>query len=358
MDDSSILHKALKPPPQMVSGSGSWLRLDTGREIIDACSGVGVSCLGYQDKSVASAVKAQLEKFAYSYSSAYSTDPCEKLAKEILEGHPGGLSKATFFCSGAEATEAALKTTVQYWKEKGRPQRTKFISRKHSYHGSTLGALSVSGHTERREPFAEWLSPNVSFVDPCYPFRGKPQDMSEEDYVFKLKDQLEAEFVRLGPENVAAFIVETIPGSTLGCVPASPGYFRAVREVCDKYGALLILDEVCIEYVFEDVYVPMELTCQVMCGMGRTGTYHAWQQEEEFRGPDLQTVSKSLGGGFIPLSAVLIHERIVNAIRQGTGSLNHSQTFQVAFSQSQAGPPFRASRLTCVVTSSCMRGRA
>lgn len=114
MDDSSVLHKALKAPPRIVSGSGSWIRLDTGQEIIDAYSGVGVSCLGYQDESVASAVKAQLEKIAYSYSSAYSTDPCEELAKEILEGNPGGLSKATFFCSGAEATEAALKTTTQY----------------------------------------------------------------------------------------------------------------------------------------------------------------------------------------------------------------------------------------------------
>lgn len=159
--------------------------------------------------------------------------------------------------------------------------------------------------------------------------------MSEEEYVFKLKTQLEAEFVRLGPMNVAAFIAETIPESTLGCVPASPGYFRAVREVCDKNSALLILDEVCITYLLRDLYVAMELTCacQVMCGIGRTGTYHAWQQEEGFKGPDLQIVSKSLGGGFIPLSAVLVHERIVNVIRQGTGVLNHSQTFQI-YSQS------------------------
>lgn len=243
MPNSPVLHKGLSPTPKIISASGSMIQLDNGKQILDACSGVGVSCLGFPDKQVANAITAQLATTPYAYSSAFSTDPCERLADEILKDCPGGLSKTVFLCSGSEATEAALKIATQFWKEKGE-DRTRFISRKHSYHGSTLGALSVSGHTDRRAPYAHWLSNNVSFVDTCYPFRGKVEDETEDEYVIRLKDQLETEFERLGPGNVAAFIAETMPGTTLGCVPACKGYFRAMREVCDKHNALLILDEV------------------------------------------------------------------------------------------------------------------
>ena len=211
--------------------------------LLDACSGVGVSCFGYRSEEVARAIEVQMATVPYAYSSAFSADICDVLAKEILQDCPGGLEYVAFFSSGSESTEAALKIVTQYWREKGE-DRTKFISRHHSYHGSTLGALSVSGHLDRRAPYSSWLSKNVSFVETCYPFRGQPEDMTEDGYVASLKHQLEAEFHRLGPSNVAAFVAETMPGTTLGCVPASKGYFRAVREVCDKHGALLVLDEV------------------------------------------------------------------------------------------------------------------
>jgi adenosylmethionine-8-amino-7-oxononanoate aminotransferase len=247
MASSLVFHKGLSPPPRIASASGSSIWLDNGKQLLDACSGVGVSCLGYHDEQVAKAITAQLATIPYAYSSAFATETCELLANEILHDCPGGLSKAAFFCSGSEATEAALKIATQFWKEKG-ADRTRFISRKHSYHGSTIGALSVSGHTDRRAPYTHWLSNNVSFVDTCYPFRGKPEDTTEDEYVTELKNQLESEFQRLGPNNVAAFIAETIPGTALGCVPACKGYFSAVREVCDKHNALLILDEVCTKY--------------------------------------------------------------------------------------------------------------
>ncbi len=224
MASSLVLHKGLSPPPKVVSASGSSIWLENGKQLVDACSGVGVSCLAYHDEQVAKAITAQLATVPYAYSSAFSTETCEFLAKEILQDCPGGLSKTALFSSESEATEAALKIATQFWKEKG-ADRTRFISRKHSYHGSTLGALSVSGYTDRRAPYTHWFSNNVSFVDTCYPFRGKPEDMTEDGYVTNLKDQLETEFQRLGPNNVATSIAETMPSTTLGCVPACKRIF-------------------------------------------------------------------------------------------------------------------------------------
>ena len=149
MPNSLVLYKGLTPPPKILSASGSNIRLDNGKQLLDTYSGVGVSCLGFPNERVAEAITAQLATTPYIYSTAFSTDPYELLAKEILRDCPGGLSKTVFFSSGSEATEAALKIATQFWKEKGE-ERTRFISRKHSYHGSTLGALSVSGHTDRR----------------------------------------------------------------------------------------------------------------------------------------------------------------------------------------------------------------
>jgi adenosylmethionine-8-amino-7-oxononanoate aminotransferase len=249
-----------------------------------------------------------MQQISYAYSMGYTTDPIEELATLLLEDDLGGLSKAIFVNSGSEATDAALKLACQYWIEKGQPQKTNFIARKQSYHGNTLGALSVSGHKSRRSFYHPWLSSNVSFIDPCYAYRAKLTTETDEEYINRLKSQLETEILRLGPTTVAAFVAETIPGTTLGCVPPVPGYFTAMRDICDKYDVLLILDE-------------------IMCGMGRTGTTHAWQQEN-IRGPDIQTIGKALGGGFIPLSGVLTTQKVFDAISSGSGGLAHGHTFQ------------------------------
>ncbi len=244
---SHILHRALAYEPQsIVSGSGISFTLASGKVVIDASAGPAVSCLGHNPpQSVNDAVLKQMQQIAYVYSgSRYTSAAGEELASLLLSNKPGGLVKAIFVNSGSEATDAALKLATQYWTEKGEPQRVNFVSRKQSYHGNTLGALSVSGHQSRRGLYDHWLSQNVTFVDPCYAYRAKANDETDTEYVERLKMQLEDEFLRLGPETVAAFVAETIPGTTLGCVPAVPGYFKAVKEVCDKYGALLILDEV------------------------------------------------------------------------------------------------------------------
>ncbi|GME28549.1 Aminotransferase class-3 [Neofusicoccum parvum] len=307
---SHVMHRALRTEPHsIVSGSGITFTLSNGKTLIDASSGPAVSCLGHHRPSVAAAVAAQINKIGYVYSVGYTSDPAEELATMLLKDRPGGLSRAMFFNSGSEATDAAIKLATQYWKEKGEHRRRNVISRAQSYHGNTLGALCVSGAQSRREMYSDWLSGNVSFVDPCYAYRAKPDGQSDEEYLAGLVKQLDDEFQRLGPDTVSAFFAETISGTTLGCLPALPGYFKAVREICDKYGALLILDE-------------------IICGMGKTGTMHAWQQEEGFRGPDLQTIGKTLGGGFVPLSAVLVHEKVFDALAAGSGGLSHGHTFQ------------------------------
>lgn len=243
--ESHVLHRDLTSTPQkVVSGSGISFVLESGKVVIDACSGPSVSILGHRQPEVAAAIVRQLDTISYIYSgSNHTCNVTEELASELLSGSPGGLVKAIFVNSGSEATDAALKLATQYWCELGEMKRTNFIARKQSYHGNTIGALSVSGHESRRAYYRPWMTNNVSFVDPCFGYRAKLDGEDDERYVARLKGQLEDEILRLGPKRVAAFIAETVSGTCLGCLPPAPGYFKAVREVCDKYGILLILDE-------------------------------------------------------------------------------------------------------------------
>lgn len=244
--NSHVFHRALAYEPQkIVSGSGISFTLESGKVVIDASAGPSVSVLGHRQPEVTQAIVDQLEQIAYVYSgSRYTCDAAEELAEELLKDAPGGLTKAIFVNSGSEATDAALKLATQYFYEIGQSKRVNFIARKQSYHGNTLGALSISGHESRREYYRPWISSKVTFVDPCYAYRAKDDSDTDAQYVAKLKQRLEETFQALGPETVAAFVAETVSGTTLGCVPPVPGYFQAVREVCDKYGASLILDEV------------------------------------------------------------------------------------------------------------------
>ena len=243
---SNVLHRSLHHEPMdIVSGDGIRFTLASGRVIIDASAGPAVSCLGHRQPEVEEAILKQLRGIGYVYSgSRYTCRAAEDLATFLLEDRPGGLSRAIFVNSGSEATDAALKLASQYWCEKGQRQRVNMIARKQSYHGNTLGALSVSGHETRRAFYGHLLAQNTTFVDPCYAYRCKRLGETDKEYVTRLKKQLEDEILRLGPDTVAAFVAETVSGTTTGCVPPVAGYFKAVREVCDKYGVLLILDEV------------------------------------------------------------------------------------------------------------------
>ncbi|MBO1073790.1 aspartate aminotransferase family protein [Roseomonas marmotae] len=302
-----ILHRSSRSaPPVAASAQGSWITEAGGRRLLDACGGAAVSCLGHGHPRVVEAIRRQAGQLDYVHSGAFSNAAAEELA-EVLVGHePGGLAGAYFVSSGSEAMEAALKLARQYFLERGQDQRQHFIARRQSYHGNTLGALAVGGNAQRRAPYAPLLAEAFSHVSPAYAYRGQQAGESEAAYAARLAAELEAEFQRLGPDTVAAFIAEPVVGATLGCAPAPAGYFRAVRDVCDRHGALLILDE-------------------VMCGMGRTGTLHAWEQEGI--APDIQTIAKGLGGGFQPIGGLLIASPILDAIRDGSGSFKHGHTY-------------------------------
>lgn len=246
VSNSHILHRDFAAYPERVVGTnGIRLVLESGREIIDASAGPSVSCLGHSRPDVAQVVAKQLTEVPYVYSgSRFTSTATEELASHLLRDRPGGLSKAIFVNSGSEASDAALKLAFQYWREADQPQRRFVIARKQSYHGNTIGALCVSGHDSRRAFYSDWMSTNVRFVDPCFAYRCKRKGESDDVYVRRLADQLEAQILELGPKNVAAFIAETVSGTTLGCAAPVEGYFQAVRALCDKYDILLILDEV------------------------------------------------------------------------------------------------------------------
>ena len=301
-----ILHRDTRMTlPQAVGGEGIHIIDSSGKRYIDASGGAAVSCLGHGHPDVTRAMKAQADQLAYAHTSFFTTAVAEELADTLVGGAPAELSHVYFVSGGSEAVEAALKMARQYFVEKGEPQRRHFIARSQSYHGNTLGALAVGGNEWRRRQFAPLLI-DVPLIEPCFAYRWKRAEESEDQYGRRAADALEAEILRLGPGTVAAFIAETVVGATTGAVAPAPGYFRRIREICDRHGVLLILDE-------------------VMCGMGRTGTMHACEQEGV--APDLLIVAKGLGGGYQPIGAVLVAGKIQAAIASGSGALMHGQTY-------------------------------
>src|SRR5712675_3726607 len=305
--NSRVLHRSLREtPPKAIGGDGVWLIAEGGRRVLDGSGGAAVSCLGQQHPRIIDAMAKQASKLAYSHTSFFSSEPAEALADHLVGNEPGGLAYAYFVSGGSEAIEASIKLARQYFIESGQPQRQRFIARRQSYHGNTLGALAAGGNAWRREPYAPLLSPAFSHVTPAFAYHEKRDDETEADFVARLAAELEAVFQRLGPDTVAAFMAEPVVGATAGCVPPPEGYFRAVRDICDRHGALLILDE-------------------VMCGMGRTGTLHAWEQEGV--APDIQAIAKGLGGGYQPIGAMLASADIIDTIRQGSGAFQHGHTY-------------------------------
>ncbi|RAK78519.1 aminotransferase, class III [Aspergillus fijiensis CBS 313.89] len=307
---SAVLHRDTQHiPKKAIGGKGCYIYLEDGTKFLDSTGGAAVACLGHGHEEIQQAITDQMNQLSYCHSAFFSTEASEELGRFLAESTGGQLSKAFIVSSGSEAIEAALKLARQYFLELStpQPQRTRFIARKPSYHGVTLGALSVGGHTTRRQPFEPLLSTNTSHVSPCYPYRGKNANESDTDYVARLAAELEAEFQRVGPENVCAFVMETVVGASLAALPPLPTYLPAIQRIVHKHGALLILDE-------------------VMSGMGRCGTLHAWEPEGVV--PDLQAIGKGLGGGYAPVSGLLIHEKVVRVLDAGTGVFRHGQTYQ------------------------------
>lgn len=310
--NSAVFHRSLNGTfPKIVSADGIYLNLENGQRILDATGGPAVACLGHNNAAVKASMVSQINSAAYCHSLFFSTEVTEQLCNHLIQGTGGHMSRVFIVSSGSEAIDAAIKMARQYFVELEGPntKRQNFISRRNGFHGSTIGALSLGGHPARRSIFEPLLNKNISHVSPCYEYRGLKDGESQESYVSRLAQELDDEFQRLGPSTVCAFATETVVGSALGCVASVPGYFAAMRKVCDKYGALLILDE-------------------IMCGMGRCGYLHTWQSPEVGVIPDLQTIGKGLGGGYAPIAALLVSKKVVDVIARGSGSFNHGHTYQ------------------------------
>ena len=291
--------------PKAVKGDGIYVVDAEGKRYLDASGGAAVSCLGHSDPDVIEAIRDQAGRLAFAHTAFFTSEPAEQLADFLIDKAPDGIAMVYFVSGGSEAIEASLKMARQYFLEVGQPKRTRFIARRQSYHGNTLGALSVGGNALRREPYEAMLM-KTSHIAPCYAYRHKRADESEEEYGRRVADELEAEIKRLGAENVAAFVAETVVGATAGVVPPVPGYFKRIREICDRYGVLLILDE-------------------VMSGMGRTGTLFACEQDGI--SPDIVCIAKGLGAGYQPVGAALVSETIFDAFRGGSGAFQHGHTY-------------------------------
>ncbi|MGY2485280.1 aspartate aminotransferase family protein [Cupriavidus sp. CP313] len=291
--------------PVAVAGQGIELIDSEGRRYLDASGGAAVSCLGHGHPRVIEAIKAQLDTIAYAHTSFFTTEVSETLADTLVQAAPGDLDHVYFVSGGSEAVESALKLARQYFVEAGQPSRRHFIARRQSYHGNTLGALAIGGNAWRREPFLPLLVP-AHHVSPCYAYRDQQAGETDAQYAQRLADELEAKILELGPDTVAAFVAETVVGATAGAVPPVGDYLKRIRAVCDKYGVLLILDE-------------------VMSGMGRTGYLFAC--EEDGVVPDIVTIAKGLGAGYQPIGAMLSTRRIYDAIVGGSGFFQHGHTY-------------------------------
>ena len=303
---SAIFHRQIRAAlPQAVSASGLYITDTTGKKYLDACGGAAVSCLGHNHPDVIAAMAAQMAQLDYAHTSFFTTRVAEELADTLIANAPAGMSHVYLVSGGSEAMEAALKMARQYFVEIGEPQRKHFIARRQSYHGNTLGALAVGGNAWRRAQF-EPLLIDVTHVSPCYEYRDRLPTETAQQYGQRLVMELEAELLRLGPDKVIGICVEPVVGATLGAVPAVPGYFKAMRALCDRYGVLLIADE-------------------VMCGMGRTGTLHAVEQEGMV--PDLMAVAKGLGGGYQAIGAVLAQRKVHDVFAHGSGQFMHGHTY-------------------------------
>ncbi|MBN2741395.1 MAG: aspartate aminotransferase family protein [Rhodobacteraceae bacterium] len=291
--------------PIATRGEGAYIIDSQGKRYLDGSGGAAVSCLGHSDADVIGAIKDQLDQIAFAHTGFFTSQPAERLADRLIAHAPGTLDRVYFLSGGSEAVETALKMARQYFVEKGEPSRKHFIARRQSYHGNTLGALAAGGNEWRRAKFNPLLI-DVSHIAPVHEYRWREDGESAEDYGLRAANELETEIQRLGAENVVAFIAEPVVGATMGAVPPVPGYFKRIREICDQYGILLILDE-------------------VMCGMGRTGTLFACEQDEI--APDIVTIAKGLGAGYQPIGATLCTAEIYDAFVQGSGFFQHGHTY-------------------------------
>ena len=279
--------------PVAVRSEGMYIEDAAGRQYLDMSGGAAVSCVGHAHPRVLAAVQEQLSRLAFAHTSFFTNQPQEQLAERLRQRFGDPAARVYFTSGGSEANETALKLAWQYWAARGQPDRKVIISREHSYHGNTLGALSVSGNAGRRRasaaPLLDW--PRIA---PCYAYRDRAAGESSEQYVNRISNELELAVIRTGADKVAAFICEPVVGSSLGVVAADPGYLARIRKICDRHDILMIADE-------------------IMCGSGRTGTYFAF--EHDGVKPDVTTLAKGVGGGYQPLAATVVGAKVTATLQ-------------------------------------------
>lgn len=290
--------------PVVSHGAGCYVYDKSGNRYLDGSGGPAVFSLGHSHPEVNAAIKEQLDLIAHGYRYSFTSDPLVRLTELIQTQAGPGSEHILFVSSGSEAVESALKIALQYHWSRGEAERTRFISRERSYHGNTLGALSVSGFVQRREQFEGALIP-CSFVSAANEYR-PAIDGSVAELVEYLGNELQQEIDRLGAENVAAFIMEPVVGAAGGAVPAPYGYAQRIREICDRNGVLLIADE-------------------IMCGSARCGTWRALEHDGVVA--DITAIGKGLGGGYVPIGAVLYTDEVQRPILEKSGGINTGHTF-------------------------------
>ena len=304
---SRVFHRSLRADiPRATGGQGAYLQDAQGKQYLDASGGAAVSCLGHGETRIIEAIKSQLDRLAFAHTSFFTSESAEELAEVLSAKAPGGNWRVYFLSGGSEANETALKLARQIQVERGQATRDHFIARHQSYHGNTLGALSVSGNAGRKKIYLPILNSNVRHIMPCFAYRYQEAGESDTDFGLRAAGALEAEIADLGPERAIAFFAETVVGSTLGAAPPATGYFKKIRQICDAHGVLMVLDE-------------------VMSGMGRTGTLFACEQDGV--APDMIAIAKGLGAGYQPIGALMVREEIVQEIESGSGAFQHGHTY-------------------------------
>lgn len=304
---SRVFYRSFAQPyPVATRAEGVYLTDSTGKQYLDASGGAAVCPVGHGNKRVVAAIKEQLETMAFAHTAFFTSTPSEELAARLSDKAPGGAWRSYFVSGGSEANEAALKLARQIQFERGETQRTRFISRRMSYHGSTIATMAIGTVRAADDLFAPLLPENVDKIMPCFAYRWQKADESDADFLARTSGALEASIEKMGDKRAICFIAETVSGATLGAVPPVPGYFKAIREICDRHGVLMILDE-------------------VMAGMGRCGTLFACEQDGVV--PDMITLAKGLGGGYQPIGAVMVREELASEIEQGSKTFVHGHTY-------------------------------
>jgi adenosylmethionine-8-amino-7-oxononanoate aminotransferase len=303
---SHVFHRSnVAKYPVAVKGEGVYIIDSEGKKYFDGCCGAAVSCLGHSDKDVIAAITSQISKIPFAHSGFFTSEPMEELADWLIERAPEGIERVYFVSGGSEAVESSIKLARQYFLEVGKPQKKYVIARWQSYHGNTLGALAAGGNKWRRTQY-EPLLVEMKHISPCYEYRGKREGESSFEFGQRVANELETQILELGAENVMSFIAEPVVGATIGCAPAVEGYLKRIKEICEKYDVLLILDE-------------------VMCGMGRTGTLFACEYDGVTA--DIITIAKGLGAGYQPIGAMLVSAKIYDAVTNGSGFFQHGHTY-------------------------------